>query len=129
MTPRLMGSGRARARSYERESPCVAEMVARIVERRLANHLERSGFVVMRKSSIGGGAALKGGFDRQSKALGHLVRHCDLSKVPDVCPYPHVSMPRYRPTSISPPASNLDRFSSVGVLKIGKTMKSGRPLR
>jgi hypothetical protein len=41
------------------------EILAKIVARRLVEHLERSGFVVMRKPPIGGGAALGRGFEGQ----------------------------------------------------------------
>jgi hypothetical protein len=38
------------------------EMMARIVAKRLIDHLERSGFVVMKRPPIEGGAALGQGF-------------------------------------------------------------------
>ena len=38
------------------------EIMAEIVAKRLVEHLERSGFVVMRRAPIGGGAALGRGF-------------------------------------------------------------------
>jgi len=38
------------------------EMLAKIVARRLVDHLERSGFVVMKRPAIGGGAALGRGY-------------------------------------------------------------------
>jgi hypothetical protein len=41
------------------------EFMARIVAKRLVDHLERSGFVVMKKPPIGGGAALGRGFEGQ----------------------------------------------------------------
>jgi hypothetical protein len=40
-----------------------AEMMAGIVAKRLVEHLERSGFVVMKKPPIGGGAAVGRGHD------------------------------------------------------------------
>ncbi len=40
-----------------------AEIMARIVARRLVDHLDRCGFVVMKKPAIGGGAALGRGFE------------------------------------------------------------------
>ena len=39
------------------------EIMAEIVAKHLVEHLERSGFVVMRKPPIGGGAALGRGFE------------------------------------------------------------------
>ena len=39
------------------------EMMAAIVAKRLVEHLERSGFVVMKKPPIGGGAAIGRGAD------------------------------------------------------------------
>jgi len=39
------------------------EMMAAIVAKRLVEHLERSGFVVMKKPPIGGGAAIGRGHD------------------------------------------------------------------
>ena len=39
------------------------EIMAEIVARRLVEHLERAGFVVMKRSPIGGGAALGRGFE------------------------------------------------------------------
>jgi hypothetical protein len=39
------------------------EMMAAIVAKRLVQHLKRSGFVVMKKPPIGGGAALGRGAD------------------------------------------------------------------
>jgi hypothetical protein len=39
------------------------EIMAEIVAKRLVEHLERSGFVVMKKPAIGGGAALGRGFE------------------------------------------------------------------
>jgi hypothetical protein len=41
------------------------EMMAAIVAKRLVEHLERSGFVVMKKPPIGGGAAIGRGHDRR----------------------------------------------------------------
>jgi hypothetical protein len=38
------------------------ELMSAIVAKRLVEHLERSGFVVMKKPPIGGGAALGRGF-------------------------------------------------------------------
>jgi hypothetical protein len=38
------------------------EIVAEIVAKRLVEHLERAGFVVMKRPPIGGGAALGRGF-------------------------------------------------------------------
>jgi hypothetical protein len=40
-----------------------AEFMADIVAKRLVRHLERAGFVVMKKPPIGGGAALGRGFE------------------------------------------------------------------
>ncbi len=39
------------------------EMLAKIVAKRLVDHLARSGFVVMKRPAIGGGAALGRGFE------------------------------------------------------------------
>ncbi len=39
------------------------EMMAEIVAKRLVEHLERAGFVVMKREPIGGGAALGRGFE------------------------------------------------------------------
>jgi hypothetical protein len=39
------------------------EMMAAIVAKRLVEHLERSGFVVMKKPPVGGGAAISRGAD------------------------------------------------------------------
>jgi hypothetical protein len=39
------------------------ELMSEIVAKRLVEHLERSGFVVMKKPAIGGGAALGRGFE------------------------------------------------------------------
>ena len=39
------------------------ELMAEIVAKRLIEHLERAGFVVMKKPPIGGGAALARGFE------------------------------------------------------------------
>ena len=39
------------------------EMMATIVAKRLVEHLERSGFVVMKKRPIGGGASIGRGAD------------------------------------------------------------------
>ena len=39
------------------------EMMAAIVAKRLVEHIERSGFVVMKKPPIGGGAAIGRGHD------------------------------------------------------------------
>jgi hypothetical protein len=39
-----------------------------IVAKRLVQHLERSGFVVMKKPAIGGGAALGRGYEPRCKA-------------------------------------------------------------
>ena len=39
------------------------EIMAEIVAKRLVEHLERAGFVVMRRPPIGGGAALGRGFE------------------------------------------------------------------
>ena len=39
------------------------EMMAAIVAKRLVEHLERSGFVVMKKPPIGGGGAISRGHD------------------------------------------------------------------
>jgi hypothetical protein len=39
------------------------EIMAEIVAKRLVDHLERCGFVVMQKPPIGGGAALWRGFE------------------------------------------------------------------
>ena len=39
------------------------EIMAEIVAKRLVEHLERAGFVVMQRAPIGGGAALGRGFD------------------------------------------------------------------
>ena len=41
------------------------ELMSEIVAKRLVEHLERSGFVVMQKPPIGGGAALGRGFGGQ----------------------------------------------------------------
>ena len=40
-----------------------AEMAAAIVAKRLVEHLERAGFLVMKKPPIGGGAALGRGYE------------------------------------------------------------------
>jgi len=40
------------------------EIMAEIVAKRLVEHLDRAGFVVMKRPPIGGGAALGRGFDR-----------------------------------------------------------------
>lgn len=40
------------------------EIMAEIVAKRLVEHLERAGFVVMKRPATGGGAALARGFDR-----------------------------------------------------------------
>ncbi len=40
------------------------ELMAEIVAKRLVEHLERAGFVVMKRPAIGGGATLARGFDR-----------------------------------------------------------------
>jgi hypothetical protein len=40
-----------------------AEMIARIVAKRLVEHLERAGFVVMKRPPIGGAAALGRGYE------------------------------------------------------------------
>ena len=45
-----------------------AEMMARIVAKRLVEHLERSGFVVMKQPPIGGASAL--GRARRASCLG-----------------------------------------------------------
>ena len=42
-----------------------AEMMAGIVAKRLVEHLKRSGFIVMKKPPIGGGAALGRGHDQR----------------------------------------------------------------
>jgi len=39
------------------------EIMAEIVAKRLVEHLERAGFVIMRRPPIGGGAALGRGFE------------------------------------------------------------------
>jgi len=39
------------------------EIIAEIVAKRLVEHLERAGFVVMQRAPIGGGAALGRGFE------------------------------------------------------------------
>ena len=39
------------------------EIMAEIVAKRLVEHLERAGFVVMKRPAIGGGAALGRGFE------------------------------------------------------------------
>ena len=39
------------------------EIMAEIVAKRLVEHLERTGFVIMRRPPIGGGAALGRGFE------------------------------------------------------------------
>ena len=39
-----------------------AEMMAAIVAKRLVDHLERSGFVVMKRPAVGGAAALGRGY-------------------------------------------------------------------
>ena len=39
------------------------EIMAEIVAKRLVEHLERAGFVVMKRPAIGGGAALWRGFE------------------------------------------------------------------
>ena len=39
------------------------ELMAEIIAKRLIEHLERAGFVVMKKPPIGGGAALARGFE------------------------------------------------------------------
>ena len=52
----LRFSGRKRKHDAE-------EIIAGIVARRLVDHLERSGFVVMKRAPIGGGAALGRGFE------------------------------------------------------------------
>jgi len=44
------------------------EMLARIVAKRLADHLDRCGFVVVKKLPIEGGAALGRGFEEGSRA-------------------------------------------------------------
>jgi hypothetical protein len=51
----LRYSGRKRVHNAD-------EIVSEIVAKRLVEHLERSGFVVMKKPPIGGGAALGRGF-------------------------------------------------------------------
>jgi hypothetical protein len=55
----LRFSGRKRVHNAD-------EMMAEIVAKRLVEHLERAGFVVMRRPSIIGGAALARGFGPQS---------------------------------------------------------------
>ncbi len=40
-----------------------AEIMAEIVAKRLVEHLERAGFVIMKRPPIGGGAALGRGFE------------------------------------------------------------------
>jgi hypothetical protein len=52
----LRFSGRKRVHNAD-------EFMADIVARRLVEHLERAGFVVMKKPPIGGGAALARGFE------------------------------------------------------------------
>jgi hypothetical protein len=52
----LRYSGRKRVHNAD-------EIMAEIVAKRLVEHLERSGFVVMKKPPIGGGAALGRGFE------------------------------------------------------------------
>ena len=42
------------------------EIMAEIVAKRLVEHLERAGFVVMQRPAIGGGAALGRGFEPRS---------------------------------------------------------------
>ena len=39
------------------------EIMAEIVAKRLVEHLERAGFVVMKRPAIGGGAALGRGYE------------------------------------------------------------------
>ena len=39
------------------------EIISEIVAKRLVEHLERAGFVVMKRAPIGGGAALGRGFE------------------------------------------------------------------
>lgn len=52
----LRFQGRKRAHNAD-------EIMSEIVAKRLVEHLERSGFVVMKKPPIGGGAALARGFE------------------------------------------------------------------
>jgi hypothetical protein len=52
----LRFSGRKRVHNAD-------ELLSSIVAKRLVEHLERSGFVVMKKPPIGGGAALGRGFE------------------------------------------------------------------
>ena len=57
------------------------EMMAAIVAKRLVEHLERSGFVVMKKPTIGCGAAIGRGHDGRDDAAmatqrGALAGHC-----------------------------------------------------
>ncbi len=51
----LRFSGRKRVHNAD-------ELMSAIVAKRLVEHLERSGFVVMKRAAIGGGAALGRGF-------------------------------------------------------------------
>ena len=53
----LRYSGRKRARNAD-------DIMAEIVAKRLVEHLQRAGFVVMKKPPIVGGAALGRGFER-----------------------------------------------------------------
>lgn len=52
----LRYQGRKRVRNAD-------EIMAEIVAKRIVDHLERAGFVVMKRPAIGGGAALGRGFE------------------------------------------------------------------
>ena len=52
----------ARARHWGRKR-VHDEIMSEIVAKRLVEHLERAGFVVMKRRPIGGGAALGRGFE------------------------------------------------------------------
>ncbi len=54
----LRFQGRKRVRNAD-------EIMSEIVAKRLVEHLERAGFVVMKRAPIGGGAALGRGFEGQ----------------------------------------------------------------
>ena len=64
--PRDLADGLAYAlRFYGRKKRVhnADELMAEIVAKRLVEHLERAGFVVMKRPAIGGGAALGRGFE------------------------------------------------------------------
>ena len=54
---------RWRARGARKRVHNADEIMAEIVAKRLVEHLERAGFVVMQRAPIGGGAALGRGYE------------------------------------------------------------------